>query len=342
MLTASTDSRLDGFCSSVGAVLRGQRFEQPVEAVPALARGHETFPVRDRQIDRRQRPRAQDRARDDDAGGRLLMDHQIGADREHRRLQGHAHDLGDRAETSGDVAGALIAGEIFLVGLAPALGQAPGHPHRDQHFGVAPAGGGQIVAARRQTHGLPRRRARHEFGDDGEGDQDDGADQRGQADHDMEGEADRQIERQPRQVEERARPHAGEKRPDVVEVAQRLQALAAAPRHQRQPHYGFEHPAAQRLVQRGADTDQDSSPDQVENALGDVQSAGENDQADQGRHAPARQHPVVDLQHEDRAGQIEQVDHAAHDADADEGAAAGAQRITEFGTPDTGNGCHQS
>ena len=27
-------------------------------------------------------------------------------------------------------------------------------------------------------------------------------------------------------------------------------------------------------------------------------------------------------------------------ADADERAAAGAQRITEFGTPDTGNGCH--
>ena len=29
-------------------------------------------------------------------------------------------------------------------------------------------------------------------------------------------------------------------------------------------------------------------------------------------------------------------------ADADEGTATGAQRITEFGTPDTGNGCHQS
>ena len=27
-------------------------------------------------------------------------------------------------------------------------------------------------------------------------------------------------------------------------------------------------------------------------------------------------------------------------ADADEGAAAGPQRITEFGTPDTGRGCH--
>ena len=50
--------------------LRGSRrhlFQQAVEPVPALPRGDETFPVRDRQIDRRQRPRAQDRARDDDA-----------------------------------------------------------------------------------------------------------------------------------------------------------------------------------------------------------------------------------------------------------------------------------
>ncbi len=82
--------------------------------------------------------------------------------------------------------------------------------------------------------------------------------------------------------------------------------------------------------------------DQIEEALGDVQSAGEDNQTDKGRYAPAWKHPVVDLQHEDRSGQIEQVDHAAHDADADERAAAGAQRIAEFGTPDTGSGCHQS
>ena len=239
MLTASTARRFDGALQQGRRLVRRQRFQQPVEAVPALPRGDKTLPVRDRQIDRRQRPRTQDRARDDDAGGGFLVDHEIGADREHRRLQHHAHDLGDGAETAGDVAGALIARQIFFVGLAPALGQSARHAHRDQHLGVAPAGGGQIVATRREPHGLARRLARHEFGDDGERDQDDRADQRGQADHGMEGEADRQIERQPRQVEERARSHAGEERADVVEIAQRLQALiarrppsaAAAPRY---------------------------------------------------------------------------------------------------------------
>ena len=85
---------------------------------------------------------------------------------------------------------------------------------------------------------------------------------------------------------------------------------------------------------------ENAAADQVEDALGDVEAAGENHQADQRRHAAARQHPVVDLQHENRAGQVQQIDHAAHDADANKGAAAGAQRLTEFGTPDAGSGCH--
>ncbi len=159
MLMLSTDSRFDGDCSNVGAVCAGSEFEQPVKAMPALARGHKSLPVRNRKIDRRQRPRAQDRAGDDDAGGRFLVNHQIGADAKHRRLQCHPHDLGDRAEASGNIAGALIAREIIFVGLAPAPGQAPGHPHCNQNFGITPAGASQIVAARRQTRRLTRRRA---------------------------------------------------------------------------------------------------------------------------------------------------------------------------------------
>jgi hypothetical protein len=112
---------------------RRDGFEQPVEALPAVPRGDKTLPVRDRQIDRRQRPGAQDRTRDDDAGGGFLMNHQIGADREHGRLQGHAHNLGDRAKPARDVAGALVARQIFFVGLGPAPCQAARHAHCDQH-----------------------------------------------------------------------------------------------------------------------------------------------------------------------------------------------------------------
>ena len=209
-------------------IRRRYLLQQLGQAMPALARGDKTLPVRDGEIDRRQRAGAQDRARDDDAGGGFLVDHEVGADREHRRLQHHAQDFGDRPEAAGDVAGALIARQIGLVGLAPAPGQASGHAHRDQHLGVAPAGGGEIVAPRRQRHRLLCRRARQELGDQRQRHQNDGAHQSGDAEQPVKRKADREIERQPRQIEERARPHAAEKRPDIVEVAQRLQALVAA------------------------------------------------------------------------------------------------------------------
>ena len=341
MLTASTDSRVEGALQQRLRTRRRHLPQKLVEAMPALARGDEAFPVRDGEIDRRQRPRAEDRARDDDAGGGFLVDHQIGTDREHRRLQHHAQDLGDGAETTGDVAGALIACQVDFVGLAPAPGQASGHAHRDQHFGVAPAGGGQIVAPRRQRHRIAGRLARQEFGDQGQRHQDDGADQGGDADQPVERETDREIERQPRQIEERARPHAAEERPHIVEIAQRLQALVAPADHQRQPHHGFEHAGVDGFVQRGPDAPENASADQVESALRDVEAAGKDHEADQGRHAAARQHAVVDLQHENRAGEVQQVDHATHHANADEGVAAGAQCLTEFGTPDAGSGCHK-
>ncbi len=270
------------------------------------------------------------------------MDHQISADAEHRRLQHHPHHLGDRAETAGDVAGVLVAGKIFLVGLAPALVEPAGHTHCDQHLGVAAARGGKIVALCGERHRLARWLARHVFGDQGQPDQDDRADQRCDADHDVKGEADRQIERQPRQIEEGARAHAAEEGADIVEIAQRLQPLAAPASDQRQPHHGVEHACVQRLVERGADAAEDAAAQEIEQALRHVEAGGDDDEADQGGHAAARQHAVVDLQHEDRAGQIQQVDDATHQENADECAAAGAQRFTEFGTPDTGSGCHQS
>ncbi|MGY4431517.1 hypothetical protein ACVWWO_003994 [Bradyrhizobium sp. F1.13.1] len=223
-----------------------------------------------------------------------------------------------------------VAVEIFFVGLAPARVHPAGHAHRHHDFGIAAAGLGEIVALGGKPHRVFRRLAGHELGDQRQSDQDDGADQRGDADHDVEGEADGEIERQPGQIEERARAHAAKKGADIVEIAQRLKPLVAAADQQRQADDGVEHPLVQGFVQRGADPAQNPVADHVQNALRHVEETGEDDQADQGRNAAARQHPIVDLQHEDRPGQIEQVDHAAHQADADKRRATGAQRITEL------------
>ena len=239
--------------------------------MPALARGDKTLPVGDREIDRRQRPGAQDRARDDDAGGGFLMDHEIGADREHRRLQHHAQAPWRsrqgrrrrrwRADCRPD--------SVSLASLQRLVSRP------DMPIATSTSALRRLVAARslrraasviasragvRDRNSVIKRQ-RH---------QDDGADQSGDAEQPVKRKADRQIERQPGQIEERARPHAAEKRADIVEIAQRLQALVAAADHQRQAHHGVEHAGVEGLVERGSDAAEDATADQVEAALGGV------------------------------------------------------------------------
>ena len=65
----------------------------------------------------------------------------------------------------------------------------------------------------------------------------------------MEEEADREIERHPGQVEEAERPAPGQKAPDLVEVAQGLQAHGPRPTRQGQARDEGEHARAQALVE---------------------------------------------------------------------------------------------
>ena len=68
----------------------------------------------------------------------------------------------------------------------------------------------------------------------------------------------------------------------------------------------------------------------VQDDRAEEQERGDDAQADQGRHRFARQHPVIDLEHEDRAGEHQDVADGGKDADADQGVAAGAHGVREF------------
>ena len=182
----------------------------------------------------------------------------------------------------------------------------------------------------------PRRLARHGLGQHGDDAENDGAEQRRKPDVGMEQKADHEIDRQPGQVEQRGWPDARQERSDAVEIAQRLQPVIAVADLQRQTHDRLVNPAAERLVEAAADTHQDAAADQIEQAQRRVEPAGEDHEPDQRRHAAARQHAVVDLQHEDRAGQHEDVAHAAHQADRNECTAASGERVPEFGTRRSG------
>ena len=304
---------------------REQR-EQLVECVPALPGRGESLPVGDRKVDRRERARAQDRAGDDDAGGCLLVDHKPGPHSEHGRLQEHAQYFRDRGKPAGDVAGLLLAGDEFPVGLAPARAQPAVHAHRNQRLGVASARFGETVTRDAEPDRLLARVARIDLGQYRERAQDDRAHQGGDADQRVEREADDEIERDPGQVEECDRSHAGEEGPQIVEVAQRLQAVAAIARLQRHADQRVVDAVADRLVEAGADPHQDAAADQIEHAERGVKRGRDGDERDQGRHAVARQHAVIDLQHEDRAGEHQHVAHAAEHGGRDERAAAGGQR----------------
>jgi hypothetical protein len=71
-------------------------------------------------VDGRQRPGREDRAGEDHAARGLLVDDEIGAHPEHRRLERHAEDLGEGAERRGGVGGLVVGVEMGLVGRSKA------------------------------------------------------------------------------------------------------------------------------------------------------------------------------------------------------------------------------
>lgn len=83
------------------------------------------------------------------------------------------------------------------------------------------------------------------------------------------------------------------------------------------------HPAGVAHIEVFADTDQDTRADDIKQALKAVKAKCEKSEPDQCRQAAACQHPVIDLQHEERRRQREYVDHATDERDAEKRAFKG-------------------
>ncbi len=160
----STVRLLRGGCKAIGAACGGISREQIRQALPALARGDEALPIGDGEVDRRQRARAQDRAGDDDARGRLLVDHQLGADGKNAdcSIMRSTLDTEPKPPATSLARRWLII--YFAIGIAPMRRDAAGHAHGRDHLGVAAAGLGEDVARRRMACRRPGRFAGHDFG----------------------------------------------------------------------------------------------------------------------------------------------------------------------------------
>ena len=135
---------------------------------------------------------------------------------------------------------------------------------------------------------------------------------------------------QERQVGEGGRAAAGDEGADLVEVAERLQPVAGERVPERQGDDGAEDLGVHHLVDIGADADQDAGPHLVEEAERGVEERDDRREAEERRDALARDHAVVNLQHEQRPGQGQDVHDAAEDDDAAERTPAIVDRRREF------------
>jgi hypothetical protein len=119
----------------------------------------------------------------------------------------------------------------------------------------------------------------------------------------VEQKADRQIDRHPRQIEEGNRAASAKKAAHGIQIAHRLRAVAFGAYFQRHADDRVVDPRTHRLIEAATDPDHDPASDGVDHALRGVETGHQEEKRDQSRHAPAGQDTIVDLEHEQRAGE---------------------------------------
>ncbi len=148
----------------------------------------------------------------------------------------------------------------------------------------------------------------------------------------MEQKADREIDRHPRQIEERNRAASGQKAAYRIEVANRLSAVTFCSGLERQPDDRVVDAGTHGFVETMADPHQDAASNHVDEPLRAVQTGHQDQQTDQCRQTAARQDTIVDFEHEQRTGQHQNVAHAGKQRNGDKSAPAGTERVGKFGT----------
>ena len=114
----------------------------------------------------------------------------------------------------------------------------------------------------------------------------------------MEKKADAEIDRHPRQVKQRGRATPGEKAADLIEISQRLEAVAIAAGLQWKTNERIKYASPKPFIKVAADTYADPASDQVQPALEQIKRRCQRHQRHQRRDAASWQHAIVNLQHE--------------------------------------------
>lgn len=143
-------------------------------------------------------------------------------------MQQQAQNFRRGAEPAADVTGSPAGRDEIAIELVPMLGDAADHAHCRNRLGIAPACFEKRIARYGKLRGAAGRMAGLDLGNDRQSDENDGAEQRGQANESMKQKTDREIDRHPRQIKERYRAASGKEAAHTVQVANGLRAFAFA------------------------------------------------------------------------------------------------------------------
>lgn len=253
------------------------------------------------------------------------MHNQPGADAEHGGLQHVANDLRDAAEPTGDIGSPEAGRDVPVIGPLEQPADPPVHPERRHCLRIAARGLDQGGALPGRAGDVGARPPRQHFGQKREHDQDCRAGHQRPAEIGMQHEAQRAIERDPGQIEQRGRPQPGQKATDAVEIARQLAAARSAP--QLSAKDGAEHRSAELTVELDTDTAQNALAQPVEHTEQDVERSDDQREGNKRRHAARRQHPVIDLQHVERARQHQHVDEGGKQRHREESGTARGQSL---------------
>ena len=187
------------------------------------------------------------------------------------------------------------------------------HAEALDDLGLLADGLGEAFRGHRRRRRLDGRALGHHLVGEGDRDEDEAAADREPAEQRVEAEDREDEERRPRQVEEREEHRRGHELLHRLEVAQPRPRLAALARDEGAGEAGLEDLGVEAGLDQRADAGGDAAAGVVEHAHDAVERRDQHGEGDQRRLRPARQHPVVDLEHVERPGQHQDVDEAAED-----------------------------
>jgi hypothetical protein len=287
---------------------------QPVPGRPEIEK---RLPVTNSLLNRRQRARHDDGGSNHRAWRNLLADRKPRPQRKDTGLEHQPQSARERRRKSATIGCKGLRVESLLLLRRPARPQGTGHAHHPRHLGIA---------QRLLGHGLCRHGCLLGLGgglpdqpvvDKGQRRQEHHRDGRGNAKYRMQHVDHGQIDRRPRHVEKRKRTRPCQKlaqRDHVIDRAKPQLRVAL----QGMPLRDVECTIAKVLIRQPPNPHHQAGANELQKAVQRIKHANQHDKRDQRRHGTAGQHPVIDLQHEQRSGEHQQVRDKAEHAGGDQ------------------------